>query len=183
MKFFTLKSYFEDDLVTTGEGWREHVEQMREILPESLIRFMDQDLVDDGLIVQVDHNREAQKLVLKMRCGNLQVGYYDLVITYKQAIITPDHDITLASIARSQEYNVEVHREDGTSYFAKSNWYDVFAHELDITSEGYYEHRILFNPGVWFAITCKNLTWKQIPRKGSRFVHLSERYPNAPRCN
>src|SRR5687768_9470955 len=109
--------------------------------------------VDDGLVVEVQHQRPQKTLRMVLRCGDLQMGYYDLILTYEGASLTPRDEQTLARVART----TRDHRRHEC---------DLAYHEVDVvdmveTSDGGgIEHRFLFHPGVWFAIRCDALHWE-----------------------
>jgi hypothetical protein len=170
MKFVTKRVYNS----WNAEPWRKafddynkHLEELKTTLPASVIELADPSLLDDGLVLKVDHNREKRKLVLTLRCGNLQIDYYDIIITYTGAKITPKHDQTLADIARS------------TNGFRGFN-NDIHFHEFTVAKSGRITHRFLFNPGIQFAISCTTVTWKKIPRSGRKFSKCQDRYPGGP---
>jgi hypothetical protein len=170
MKFVTKRIYN----TWKPEPWRKafdaydkHREDLKGILPDSILELSDPSLLDDGLVIKVDHDRVKRKLVLTLRCGNLQIDYYDIVITYLGAKISPKHDRTLAKIARSTN-------------FLQTYDNDIHFHEITVTKCGRITHRFLFNPGVQFAISCKSLTWKKVPRKGRSFLNVPDRYLGGP---
>ncbi len=149
------------------EAYVKHMEVLRDLLPAEVVELADVDLLDDGLIIKVDHDRRKKILKVVLRCGNLQIDYYDIVITYLGARISPKHDQTLGKIARSTNgFNGHIH--------------DIHFHEFTLAKSGRITHRFLFNPGVQFAISCKSLTWKKIPRKGRNFAKVEDRYLGGP---
>jgi hypothetical protein len=144
-----------------------HIQSLKGVLPDSIIELADPSLLDDGLILKVEHNRDKRKLILTLRCGNLQIDYYDIVITYFGAKLPPKHDQTLAKIARSTNgFNGYIH--------------DIHFHEFTLAKSGRITHRFLFNPGVQFAISCKSLTWKKVPRKSRNFAKAEDRFLDGP---
>ncbi len=118
--------------------------------------------VDDGLVAQVRHNRINHVLTLVLRCGHLQMGYYDLVLTYEEVILLPQDEQMLAHVARTT-------RDDGRHKF------DLANHELDRAENGSIEHRLLFHPNVWFTIRCGALHWQTVSRSDRRLPPLSDR--------
>jgi hypothetical protein len=114
----------------------------------------------------VHHVLSQQMLLLVLRCGDLQMGYYDLLLTYEDAVISPRDEWTLAKIAR------------GT----KDAWQgaDVAYHELDQAEDGRIQHRILFHPGLWFGIDCGKLHWKKVDRPDREIPKLPDRFPGGP---
>lgn len=175
MKFFTpdvRSSWYqrsEFELIEQAhEAYQSHLERLskkhhRRVIVD-LARLSS---VGDGLIVHVKHNRKARKLSLTLRCGDSQMGYYDLIIHYTDASIDPEHDLALAQIARSQ----------GLS--------ELWRHEVD--EEGEYGedaivHRLFFHhePDLWFEIRCQWLDWERKPRPNRTLQPSSNRYPTGP---
>ena len=175
MKFFTLEAYnYDDDDQASVEAWCQsydsyegHLARIKGILPDSLLEISGQDVFDDGLITRVRYYREKQRLELLMRCGNLQIDYYDMVLAYEGARISAEHDRVLATIAR-------------TTTWGKGWKFDCHNTELDVGPDGEIIHRFLFNPGVCFEIACQSLTWKRVPKPGRRFAYATDRYPGGP---
>jgi hypothetical protein len=118
-------------------------------------------------VVEVHHVVSQQVLILVLRCGDNLIGYYDLLLTYEEAQISPRDAWTLAKIARTTK---------------QARWFqsDLFFHELDRTEEGLVEHRLLFHPGLWFAVRCRNLRWDKIDRPGRELPALADRFPGGP---
>ena len=176
MKFFTLEAYNseDDDGMQSVESWRscyegyqDHVLKMRGALPDSVLEISGQDVFDDGLVTRVRHDREKQALELRLRCGNLQIGYYNMLLTYSAARISVEHDRVLATIAR-------------TTTGSHGYSFDCHNTEVDVNADGEIVHRFMFNPGVWFEIACASLVWKKVPKPGRRFAYAADRYLGGP---
>ena len=170
MKFVTKRVYNTWKFETWTEAFdanRRHIEGLKGVLPDSIIELAEPYLLDDGLVLKVVYDRAKKTLTLVLRCGNLQIDYYDIIITYVGAKITPKHDQTLANIARS------------TNEF-QGYGHDIHFHEITVAKDRRITHRFLFNPGVQFAISCKSLTWRKIPRKGRNFAKVEDRYVGGP---
>jgi hypothetical protein len=174
MRYFTLDAYnhwyeYYDDkaLDEVFDRYTRHLEAMKGILPDEVLVLADLRGVDDGLVIRAQHDREERVLRLTMRCGDLRIGYYDLVLVYEGASISAEHDQVLAWVARSTK---------GHRTYAC----DVAYHEVDRSDDGRIEHRLLFHPGVWFAIRCDRLRWEQISRPDRRLPQFRDRYPGGP---
>ena len=170
MKFLPMRVYHSDSLVAWSElhaAYNQHMEDLKRLLPQEINELADVALLDDGLVLKVDHDRGKKILKLTLRCGNLQIDYYDIVITYNGAKITPKHDRMLAEIAKSTK---------GFSGYG----HDIHFHEFSVAKSGRITHRFLFNPGVQFAISCKSLTWKKVPRKNRKYPKVANRYISGP---
>jgi hypothetical protein len=154
-------------LEIAAKQYTRHLTEMQGVLPTEVLELPTLWAVDDGLVVEVRHERKQGILTLVLRCGDYTKGYYDLVLSYEDASLTPTHERTLAKIARTTKTHL---RHD----------FDLAFHEVDRTEEGKIEHRMLFHPGIWFSIRCTTLRWEQIPRPDRRLPRLWERFPNAP---
>jgi len=96
--------YPEDD--DNKEAWvqyfqdREaHLNALRAVLPPHIIAIGEELGTEDGLIVKVSRSRGGKDIVLTLRCGNLHLRYFDWILTYKDAEVTPDDERTLARLA------------------------------------------------------------------------------------
>lgn len=169
MKFLTKEIYdswysnHEDDrpLGAAYKAYQATVRNASAAWPERVRALAELRGVDDGLVVEVHHLRSLNRLILVLRCGHLQMGYYDLVLSYYDAEISPEHELTLARIARSS-------REE------------VFEQELEVAEDGRIVHRLMFHPGDWFAISCRELDWTSISRPNRELPQLGDRFPGGP---
>ncbi|MEO7716000.1 MAG: hypothetical protein ABIY70_07350 [Capsulimonas sp.] len=121
--------------------------------------------VHDAYVMLVRHDKNRHILALNLRGGDSVMGYYDLSLRYDGADISPEHEQTLAYIARSTGYTYGP---------------DALRHELDNTEDGRIEHRFLFHGPFWFAIRCDNLRWARLPRRNRRFARRFDRFPGGP---
>lgn len=171
MKFFTIDAYrADDDEEPDGGTWVRalkayiaYQDDLAPLIPERLLEFAQLQGVDDGLVVEVHHVRSQQRLLLILRCGFNDMGYYDLLLTYEGAEISPAHEWVLAQIARGGE-----------------DKYDLCAHEVDLEEDGRIAHRILYHPGVWFGIRCRELRWETVSRPDRSLPRLQDRFPGGP---
>lgn len=171
MKFKTPSS---DDGVEVWKAFQQacarHLDEMRGVLPDHVLELATLQGVDDGLIVEVRHDKIERVLHLTLRCGDLQMGYYDLILTYKDADISPKHEKLLAKFARTTidpgHYDAEICR-----------------FEVDLTEDGRIEHRIEFyveGPDDWIAIRCRSLYWEKVSRPNRELPVLLDRFPGGP---
>lgn len=141
------------------ERYTRHLKTMQGVLPDHVLTLAKQDGVDDGLIVSVKHDLKKADFVLTMRCGNLQIGYYDLILHYQSAETSLPDMRTILHLAR----------------VSRNRWEDLAYHELDIKPEGCIEHRFLFHgcsnavPFHEFSIRCRSLRWEKMPRADRNF--------------
>ena len=176
MKYFILNWYhkchnYADDAPTPDRTvwprYRQHLEAMQGILPADVLALARLPGVDDALIVKVRHDRARRVLAMTLRAGDGVMGYYDLVLRYRGADILPADEQTLAQLARTTK---------DESYHAS----DLAFHELDQDEEGNLVHRLLFHPGLWFAVRCESLSWVRLPQRNRRLPRLSSRFPGGP---
>lgn len=169
MKYFTLAWYrqqheTEEDYRSILDDYTRHLEAIRGVLSDDLLALANLTGVEDGLIIEARHDREQRRFTLTLRCGDLRMGYYDLVLTYKEAEITQPDEWILARIARR------------TTDFGD----EIASHELDVTPDGRIEHRLLFHPGRWFAIRCRTLQWEKVNQSNRELPFLPDRFPGGP---
>lgn len=172
MKFTTP---FYDDAPQVWAAFRQnladHHERMRGVLPPHVLALAELRGVDDGLIVEARHDRVGRVLSLTLRCGDNQMGYYDLTLTYEDADIAPPDEGLLAHIARN---TIDQYHHES----------DVVRQELDVTEDGRIEHRLEFHvyreDDVWFAIRCRQLQWEKVPRPDRDLPLLPDRFPDGP---
>jgi ribA/ribD-fused uncharacterized protein len=163
MRFFTHKYYFGSSEAGYRDVWaryRRHLEEMEAVLPPEVVEVARLPSMDDGLVVQVEHDRKRGVLTLVMRCGDLQVGYYDLTVRYEGARITPKDEWHLAVAAR----------EGG----------DLAYHEVDRTEDGAIVHRLLFHPGLEVDVRCHTLVWERVDRPDWTLPAIRDRFPGGP---
>lgn len=169
MKYLKLKylcTAVDETPLGAFERYSHHLEQLQGILPARVLELATLPGVDDGLVVQVKHDRARALLTLVLRCGDLQMGYYDLRLIYEGASITPADEHTLARLARRTKCPY-----DGP---------DVAYHELDAAPEGGIEHRLLFHRGYEFSIRCRALRWEQVSLPDRRLPPRRHRFSHGP---
>ena len=52
---------------------------------------------------------------------------------------------------------------------------DAYAHEIDFTEDGLFEHSMLFAPGIELSIRCQRLTWNRTDRPNRELPGLESR--------
>ena len=89
MRFFTPEACDTFDEIEpfrkVNEEYRRHLACLRGILPEKVQELAEASGMENGLIVHVSHDRTRRILRLVLRCGDLQLGYYNLVLNYEDA--------------------------------------------------------------------------------------------------
>jgi hypothetical protein len=111
----------------------------------------------DGLIRSVTVDRTRQALELQFRCGDREVGYFDLALVYSR-VRMEDLDLSeLKAIA-----------EDPKS--------EALYDEVDVGNSGAWAHRILFWPYREIVIEFGALGLQLDPRNGRAFPRTSQLY-------
>lgn len=144
-------------------AYASHLEKMRGVLPDHVLELATLSGVDDGRIEEYSYNKNERTLYLVLLCGDLQMGYYDLIITYKNVEVSPDHEKTLAALAQSVDEHIQLHR-----------------FEVDVTQDGRIEHRLEFftsEENIWFVVRCEALNWEKKERPKQRFSPRPARFP------
>lgn len=117
MKFFTrewVNGEMADEATNSiVPSYFQHIETLH--LPQSI-----KDLANlnthDGYILDVKHVPTTATLRMRIRCGDLQVGYFDVKVTFLGATISLDHLATLVRAKRPAKTEIlydEVDREGG----------------------------------------------------------------------
>lgn len=174
MRFFTLEIYHAFDrsvdgdeglleLTTALHSYQQHVETLTAILGPHLFTLSGAFLIDDALVARAKLDTVNGTLEPTLRCGNLQVGYFDVALRYEDVEIDPRDVMTLSQVAR------------GTKSHRRFD-FDAYAHELDVTEGGRIEHSILFHPGVEFTLRCRRLTWTRTDRRDRQLPRLKDRF-------
>lgn len=93
--------------------------------------------VNDGLLVRLESNPDAEYLALTFRIGNLIVGYADLTLTYSGASVSQEDIETLAKILDTTKSDRQYEHK-------------LYCHEFDVSPDGMIKHSLLFS---WDALT------------------------------
>lgn len=140
-------------------------------LPSPVLELAALPGLDDGLIVRVEYDRTDGALTLAMRCGYVQIGYFDLLLQYMNPHITPENETLLARLARST-----VNCGDFDA--------DLSQHEIDATDDGGLEHRLAFHvfrrEDVWITIRCASMEWHIVQRDSRALPDMQDRFPGGP---
>ncbi len=121
------------------------IEQTARVLPPSLATLAREISLHDALIRRVVAHLEQNSLRFDLLCGDLQVGYFDLEILYRNVDWDCLDQEALARRARDQRTEI---------------LYD----EVERIADSDYEHRILFWPEDEIAIRFSDLKLQRRPR-------------------
>lgn len=95
MRWFTDEAYANDDTDwdEVVAAYSAHLAVIVPALPAALAAVATDARLDlhDGRFQEVTVDREAQKIVMVIDCGNLQVGYRRLTLQFDRAAVVPDN--------------------------------------------------------------------------------------------
>jgi len=177
MKYFTPEACDTFDEIEpfrqVNEAYRRNVTGLRGILSEKVLELAEPSGMENALVVYVAHDRTRRRLRLVLRCGDRQMGYYNLVLTYKDAWLRPEHDSVLAMIAR-------------TTKTQRTFECDLAYQEVDVSEDGSIVHSLIFYGRAypesasaswpWFSIRCNELKWSREPKRTRRLPPSEDRY-------
>lgn len=109
-------------------------------------------------------------LRLALRCGNLQIGYFDAVFTYEAPEVD---DLSLRGLLTAAD-NAKTQRIYGMT--------DAWCHEIDMDVERRVIHTILFHNGreneapIVFTAKCRKLSVVELDRPSRRLPAFKYRY-------
>jgi hypothetical protein len=160
MNFFTHVEFDREDLNDKAvraifERYARHLKRLKGFLSNHVLELAILEGIDDGLVVSVKQDMRKRTLTLTLRCGNLQIGYYDLRLKYRGVEVSDGDMRLIRHLQRVSRYR----------------WECLTYHELDKTKDGLIEHRFQFYgssnavPFQEFSIRCQSLHWETIPRE------------------
>jgi hypothetical protein len=161
MKFFTrawaVGELSDAAFNETIAEYERHLDGLAPRLPAT-IRCLARELnLHDGLIRRAVYDRSGRELRLELRCGDNQMGYFDLDLMYFGAILDQADITALQGAARDSETEV---------------WYD----EVDLAGDGAFLHRVLFHPSRECEIMFRALGLRLLPRADRSLPGFPDRY-------
>jgi Protein of unknown function (DUF4085) len=161
MKFFTrewITSELKDEeFESVVPAYNRHLVKITPHLTPNLHNFVKTVNLHDGIIRRIVVDYTELILGLYLRCGDLQQGYYDLDIRYKDIQIDKAVVDTLAMAALNEKTEI---------------LYD----ELDITDDNKYIHRMIFYPDYEISIKFQDLEYEQIKKNNRDFLIATEKF-------
>ena len=161
MKFFTrewLTSELKDEeFESVVPAYNRHLVKIAPSLTPNLHNFVKTVNLHDSLIRRFVVDYTELMLGLYLRCGDLQQGYYDLDIRYKDIQIDKAVVDTLVMAALNEKTEI---------------LYD----ELDITGDNKYIHRMIFYPDYEISIKFQDLEYEQIKQSNRDFLIATEKF-------
>lgn len=130
MKYFKREWSEEVDAAETDrahQAYLQHLRQIEERLSSDLRKLATDVSLHDALFKAFDYDDSASVLEIRLRCGDLQVGYFDLDLHYEGACIVNGYTPALAAAVHNPKTEV---------------LYD----EVDVADGSLFEHRMLLWP-------------------------------------
>jgi len=166
IKFFTREwahgDLSEEKCNEIRSAYRLHVDSLLSYLSESVAQLAKETSLHDGVIRRVCLDHKTGKLVLELRCGNRQTGYFDLDLIYLGVDFSALDLATLAERAGDRETEL---------------WYD----EVDIYNDGRYIHRVLFWPVGEISILFAQLPMERVARLNRSIPYIENPYVDSSR--
>jgi hypothetical protein len=82
LKFFTRNWYESSQNVIASKKYAQHLNTIRAQLPPDLVQLSERLPLHDGLFCKALWNPVESMLSLQLRCGDQQVGYFDVTLMY-----------------------------------------------------------------------------------------------------
>jgi hypothetical protein len=128
MKFFTrgYRDWTDDEYGAVARAYHQYVNSIADRFPAEVMALYRLDL-HDGLFLTVAADERAQTVSMRLRCGNLQVGYFDVNVGYEGAAIVETETGDVLAVVHDPEAEI---------------LYD----EVGIGETRAFEHRLLLWP-------------------------------------
>ncbi len=112
--------------LAVAQAFEEHKRSIRPLLPPSLQALQETDL-NDGLIRSLRIDPKQHTLELCLLCGDLQQGYADLTLTYKELELTSGELSLLCFIAADERCDiawdeVDIRETDRRCFLHRIRW-------------------------------------------------------------
>ena len=164
MQFFTrewLSGGLDDaKFEATIPAYEAHLDRILPVLPGTVQALARGVNLHDGLIRSVELRTNRRTLKLALRCGDLQVGYFDVDLVYGGVDWGASNLKELASIARNVHTEVQYDEVDADA----------------TNGESRLVHRIIFAPKGEIEIVFATLGLKLVPRRGREVVRTPNVY-------
>ncbi|CAG0926777.1 hypothetical protein TFLX_00185 [Thermoflexales bacterium] len=151
----------DEQWVQVEDAYKRHIESLLPNLPIPIAELVERVSLHDGLIYRVVVDRLTRRLTLKLRCGDLQVGYQDVDLLYSGVEFARLDLLTLTSVVRDRRTEL---------------LYD----EFDIDEDRNYIHRILFEPAGEISIKFRSLRLNQTNRSDRSVLYVGDPYQETP---
>ncbi len=164
MKFFSRSwaggKMKDREASAVARAYQTHVDEILPDLPATVQTIARGVNIHDGLIRSIQVNRRPGTLILRLRCGDLQGGYFDLDLRYSSVDFTSSNLADLAAIAADERTEALYDEVDRT----------------ESAEPRLAVHRILFWPRGEIEIVFGALALSLVPTDGREFARPAEVY-------
>ena len=154
MKFF--KPDWDDNAEAVRAEYRAHISAILPKMPATVQTLALGVNIHDGPLRRAIFHPSEARLTVSMRCGNLQGGYCDLKLEYREV--------------RMRSADLRVLRR-----IARDDRAEALYDEVD-SIDGRWVHRYLFWPDGEFAVGFGNLALHLVPAPKREFARSSDAY-------
>ena len=141
-----------------------------DLLPVNIELLVTMKGMDDSLLVGVTKDNIHHTLTIILRSGDLSIGYFDLLLEYFDAVISPLDEWKLAYIAKT---TIDDGHHDA----------DLLHHEITKVKSVIFQHTLIFNSGITIIITSTMIKWHKINRPSRQFPRSDERFLHGPKID
>jgi hypothetical protein len=139
MRYFTrawcIGDLSEEESDAIIAAYRGHITAIAPLIPSGILELSQRWALHDARFKAVQFDHPTGSLYLRLRCGDLQYGYYDLLLHYTGATLI-DHTLT------------------GLPNLVRATGTEVLYDEIDVSGDGRFEHRMILWPKGEFAVSC-----------------------------
>lgn len=158
MKYFTAEWHRGDlsdaDCTAVQEAYSKEIATLRPHLPPALVTLVDTNL-HDGRFRRVVFDHASKELTFELRCGDLQVGYFDLDLAYRGV-------------------DLDERRLSELIHLANGPRVEILYDEVGVEGESFV-HRYLFWPYRELDIGFRALSLQATPVRNRDIPESSER--------
>ena len=154
MKFFT-RDWFNGEMPDEEHekavpNYWSYFDSISKKFPYNILNLAKEISIHDGLIRKIIVDRTSTSIHLLLRCGNWQVGYFDLDIIYSGVLCNLSDIGAFESLSKNSESEIP---------------YD----EFDIESNRLYVHRIIFHPVHEISVTFSSFSYQKVSKSSREF--------------
>jgi len=149
MRFFTRgvrTGELEVDARQLQTSYEHYLSTLQPPLPSDAMDLSRAVNLHDGLLRQYTVDQRARTIHLRIRAGDLQVGYFDVDLHYIDAAVVSASDAVLRRALGDRDY-------------------ELLDDEFDAAGASAWVHRFLFQPDGEATISFRGLTWVQTRRR------------------
>jgi hypothetical protein len=160
MKFFTKSFYTgrltEKEFANKIIQYQENLHSIDPFITDEIKKFIKEVNVHDALTKKICINRNPGDLRLELRCGDLQVGYYDVHVSFKEVKIS---DVVI------NRWREILNDKD----------VEILADEINLTEKGKFSYGLIFSSYKDICFEFENLKFIKNGCKGRKFKDYVDR--------